>query len=106
MLGSDPKGLTPSRARHRVVAVGGFASTMGALGHLGKARHVAVGLAIAGTSALALFGVIGDGNPDMRFDTWQTIVEPTGGDAVRVTENFDQDFGDDRHHGPIREIPN
>jgi uncharacterized protein (TIGR04222 family) len=79
---------------------------MAALGRLSKTRHVAVGVAIAGTSALAAFGVIGDGNPEERFDTWQTIVEPAGGDALRITETFDQDFGDDKRHGPQREIPN
>jgi uncharacterized membrane protein YgcG len=79
---------------------------MGTLGHLSKARHVAVGLSIAGTSALAAFGVIGDGNPEERFDTWQAIVQPAGGDALRITENFDQDFGDNRRHGPLRRIPN
>ena len=71
---------------------------MAALGRLSKTRHVAVGLAIAGTSALAAFGVIGDGNPEERFDTWQTIVEPAGGNALRITETFDQDFGDDKRH--------
>ena len=79
---------------------------MAALGHLSKARHVAVGLAIAAPTALAAFGVIGDGNPEERFDTWQTIVEPAGGDALRITETFDQDFGDDKRHGPQRAIPN
>jgi uncharacterized protein (TIGR04222 family) len=79
---------------------------MAALGRLSKARHVAVGLAIAGTSALAAFGLIGDGNPEERFDNWQTIVEPAGGDALRITETFDQDFGDANRHGPQRAIPN
>ena len=79
---------------------------MGALGHLSKGRHVAVGLAIAGTSALAAFGVIGDGNPEERVDSWQTIVEPAGGDALRITEIIDWDFGDNRRHGVFRAIPN
>jgi hypothetical protein len=79
---------------------------MGALGHLGKARHVAVGLSIAGTSALAAFGVIGDGNPEEKIESWQSIVEPGGGDALRVTETIDWDFGDDRRHGIFRKIPN
>jgi uncharacterized membrane protein YgcG len=79
---------------------------MGALGHLSKTRHVAVGLSIAGTSALAAFGIIGDGNPEERIDSWQTIVEPAGGDALRITENIDWDFGDERHHGIFRAIPN
>src|SRR6187200_2431730 len=79
---------------------------MGALGHLSKGRHVAVGLAIAGTSALAAFGAIGDGNPEERVDSWQTIVEPAGGDNLRITENIDWDFGDNRRHGVFRAIPN
>ena len=65
-----------------------------------------VGLSIVGTSALAAFGVIGDGNPPEKFDTWQTVIEPAGGDALRITETFDQDFGDNRRHGPQRDIPN
>jgi uncharacterized membrane protein YgcG len=79
---------------------------MAALGHLSKARHVAVGVAIAATSALAAFGVIGDGNPEEKIDSWQTIVEPGGGDALRITETIDWDFGDARHHGIFRQIPN
>ena len=79
---------------------------MAALGHISKVRHVVVGLSIVGTSALALFGVIGDGNPPEKFDTWQTVIEPAGGDALRITETFDHDFGDNRRHGPLRTIPN
>ena len=60
---------------------------MGALGHLSKGRHVAAGLAIAGTSALAAFGAIGDGNPEERVDSWQTIVEPAGGDRKSTRLN-------------------
>ncbi len=68
---------------------------MAELGHLSKARHVVVGVAILGTTALAAFGVIGDGNPGERFDTFQSIVEPAEDpDALRITETFDQDFGD------------
>ena len=33
--------------------------------------------------------MIGDGNPEERFDNWQTIVEPAGGDALRITETID-----------------
>src|SRR3954447_22288095 len=79
---------------------------MGALGHLSKGRHVAVGLAVLGSSALALFGVTGDGNPEEKVDSWQTVVEPAGGDAVRVTETIDWDFGDSSRHGIFRDIPN
>ena len=50
--------------------------------------------------------MIGDGNPEERVDSWQTIVEPAGGDALRITENIDWDFGDNRHHGVFRAIPN
>ena len=80
---------------------------MAELGHLSKARHVVVGVAILGTTALAAFGVIGDGNPGERFDTFQSIVEPAEDpDALRITETFDQDFGDNTRHGPVRVIPN
>src|SRR5262245_37053565 len=78
---------------------------MAALGHISKARHVMVGLAIAGTSALTAFGVIGDGNPPERYENWQTIVEPAGDDALHIIETFDVDFGDNRRHGPLRTIP-
>ena len=79
---------------------------MAALGHISKVRHVVVGLSVAGTAALAAFGIIGDGNHEERFETWQTVIQPAGGDGLRITETFDHDFGDQRRHGPQRVIPN
>ena len=61
---------------------------------------------VAGCSALALFGAIGDGNPDEVIDSWQTAARPAGGDALRITETIDWDFGDSSRHGIFREIPN
>lgn len=75
-------------------------------GGVSKGRHVAVGGAIGAVTALTGFGLIGGGKHDERFDTWQVVVEPAGGDALRITETFDQDFGTNDRHGPLRTIPN
>jgi Predicted membrane protein (DUF2207) len=76
------------------------------LGGVSKARHVAVGGAVGAVTALTGFGLIGGGRHDERFDTWQVVVEPAGGEALRITETFDQDFGTNDRHGPLRTIPN
>jgi len=46
------------------------------LGKVSKARHAIVGLAVAGTSALAGFGVIGAGSHDERVDAKTIVAEP------------------------------
>src|SRR5690606_4945341 len=35
-----------------------------------------------------------------RYDGWHVVSTPAGGDAVRFTTTFDQDFGDEQRHGP------
>ena len=76
------------------------------LGKVSKARHAIVGLAVAGTSALAGFGVIGAGSHEERFDAKTIVVEPRPDDTIRVTEYVDQDFGHHARHGYERLIPN
>lgn len=80
--------------------------TDGMLGGVSTARHLAVGGAVGAVTALTGFGLIGGGKHDERFDSWQVVVEPAGGDALRITETFDQDFGTNDRHGPLRTIPN
>ena len=76
------------------------------LGGTSKARHGAVAVVIGGITALTGFGVIGGGDHPQRYDTWQVVIEPAGGDALRITETFDQDFGSNDRHGHERLIPN
>jgi uncharacterized membrane protein YgcG len=76
------------------------------LGKLGIWRHLLVLVSIAGCAALALFGIIGGGNRDERFEAKQITVTPGGGDGVRIREVVDQDFGSERRHGYQRIIPN
>ena len=76
------------------------------LGKVSKVRHAVVGIAIAGTSALAGLGVVGAGSQAERFDAKLIVVEPRSGDTIRVTEYVDQDFGHHARHGYERLIPN
>ena len=76
------------------------------LGKLGIWRHVLVLLSIAACAALALFGIIGGGNRDERFEAKQITVTPEGVNGVRIREVVDQDFGSNRRHGYERTIPN
>ena len=76
------------------------------LGGISRARHVAVGASVGAITALTGFGLIGGGQHDERFDTWQVVVEPAGGEALRITETFDQDFGTNDRRGPLRLVPN
>lgn len=76
------------------------------LGQISKGRHAIVGVAIVGTSALAGFGVIGAGDQAERFDGKTIVVRPVNGDALRITEYVDQDFGRHKRHGYERLIPN
>ena len=76
------------------------------LGKVSKVRHAVVGIAIAGTSALAGLGVVGAGSQAERFDAKLIVVEPRSDDTIRVTEYVDQDFGHHARHGYERLIPN
>jgi len=76
------------------------------LGRLGIWRHLLVLLTVVGCAALALFGVIGSGNQDERFDAKQITVMPAGGDGIRIREVVDQDFGRESRHGYERIINN
>ena len=76
------------------------------LGQLGTWRHALVLMSIAGCSVLALFGIIGGGNRDERFEAKQITVTPAGGDGVRIREVVDEDFGSEKRHGYQRIIPN
>lgn len=76
------------------------------LGKFSSFRHIAVGTVVAGAGLLGATGVIGGGSHDEIVDHWQVVIEPAGGDAVRVREVFDQDFGTNDRHGPERIIPN
>ncbi len=69
------------------------------LGRISTLRHATVAGAIGTTAALAGFGVIGAGEHPERYETWQTVVAPAGGDALRITETFDQDFGTNDRRG-------
>ncbi|HUF97376.1 MAG TPA: hypothetical protein VMM60_04545 [Ilumatobacter sp.] len=75
------------------------------LGKFGSFRHVAVGTVIAAAGVLGATGLIGGGHHDEVIDHWQVVISPAGGDAVRVREVFDQDFGSNDRHGPERTIP-
>jgi hypothetical protein len=65
----------------------------GMLGKTSAARHAVVVAEFGGTTLLAATGVIGGGDHPERFDQWQSVVEPAGGNGVRITDTFDQDFG-------------
>jgi uncharacterized membrane protein YgcG len=70
------------------------------LGH-----HLAVGGVVAGCAVLALFGVIGEPNRDERFDARHVTVSPVGGDALRIREVIDQDFGSAQRRGLEAYVP-
>jgi uncharacterized membrane protein YgcG len=74
-------------------------------GSVSKLRHAVVLAVIVGWVVLAALGTVGAGRHDERIETWQTVIEPAGGDAIRVTETFDYDFGNADRHGPLREVP-
>ena len=78
---------------------------MGMIGRISPLRHVAVGVAIAGTTILTATGVIGGGAPE-KYDQWQSVVEPAGTDGVRLTHVIDQDFGSNDRRGHETFIPN
>jgi hypothetical protein len=71
--------------------------------------HAIVGLAIAGMSVLAGFGVIGAGDQALfrpeHFDAKQVTVRPDGADGIRVREVVDIDFGLTERRGYQRDIP-
>jgi uncharacterized membrane protein YgcG len=70
------------------------------LGH-----HLAVGGVVAGCAVLALFGVIGEPNREERFDARHVTVSPAGGDALRIREVIDQDFGSAQRRGLEAYVP-
>ena len=76
------------------------------IGKVSKVRHVVVGAAIGGTSLLTGAGVIGGGDHPERFEAKTIVVEHAGGDALRITEYVDIDFGDNDRRGYRRVIPN
>ena len=69
------------------------------------AHHLVVGGAVAGCSVLALVGVLGEPNRPERFEAKQVTVSPAGGDALRIREVIDQDFGSSQRRGHERFIP-
>jgi uncharacterized membrane protein YgcG len=73
---------------------------------LSALRHGAVGIAVVGTGVLGATGTIGGGRHPERYDAWHVVVAPAGGDALRITEIYDQDFGSHERHGHERTIPN
>lgn len=79
---------------------------MAGLRKLSGLRHGAVGLAVVGTGVLGATGTIGGGLHPERYDAWHVVVAPAGGDALRITETYDQDFGSHERHGHERTIPN
>lgn len=76
------------------------------LGRISTVRHATVVGAISGLTVLTGAGVMGGGNHQERYDTWQVVIAPAGGDGLRITETFDIDFGNADRHGPERYIPN
>jgi uncharacterized membrane protein YgcG len=68
-------------------------------------HHAAVGGTVLGVSALALFGLIGEPEHPERFDAKQVTVWPVGGEAVRIREVVDQDFGTTERRGYQRFVP-
>ncbi len=79
---------------------------MAELGGLSVWRHGIVGVAVAGSAVLAGTGVIGSDARDERFESKQVVVTPAGGDAIRITEIVDIDFGDEERRGYQRIVPN
>ena len=79
---------------------------MGMIGKISPVRHVAVGIAVAGTTFLTAIGVIGGGSHPERYDHWQSVVEPAGENGVRLTHVIDQDFGSNDRRGHETYIPN
>jgi uncharacterized membrane protein YgcG len=68
-------------------------------------HHAAVGGTVLGVSALALFGLIGEPQHPERFDAKQVTVWPVGGEALRIREVVDQDFGTNERRGYQRFVP-
>lgn len=68
-------------------------------------RHATVGVTVAGAGVLGAAGVLGGGFHPERYDGWQVVVAPAGGDALRIREVYDQDFGTTARHGHERTIP-
>ena len=77
-----------------------------ALQKLSKLRHGAVAFCVVSIGALGAVGVLGGGWHGERYDGWQVVVAPAGGDALRIREVYDQDFGTTPRHGHERTIPN
>jgi uncharacterized membrane protein YgcG len=73
---------------------------------LSALRHGAVGIVVVGTGVLGATGTVGGGVHPERYDAWHVVVAPAGGNALRITETYDQDFGTHDRHGHERTIPN
>jgi Predicted membrane protein (DUF2207) len=76
------------------------------LGRIGWWRHVLVGAVVVVLGVLALGGCIGGGVRPERFDAKQVTVWPVGGDALRLREVVDIDFGSNDRRGYQRIVPN
>jgi hypothetical protein len=69
-------------------------------------RLAVVGVCVGLVVLLAGLGAIGHPTFPEVFDAKQVTVWPIGGDAVRVREVVDEDFGSTDKHGYFRNIPN
>ncbi len=76
------------------------------LGRVGWWRHVVVAVPVVVLAVLALGGCIGGGVRPERFDAKQVTVWPVGGDALRIREVVDIDFGSNDRRGYQRIVPN
>jgi uncharacterized membrane protein YgcG len=79
---------------------------MAELGGLSPWRHGVVAASVLGCAVLAGVGVIGADRREERFESKQVVIEPAGGDALRITETVDIDFGSEERRGYQRIIPN
>lgn len=66
---------------------------------------LAVGAAVIATTAAAALGLIGEERLPERYDAKTIVIAPAGGDALRVTEIVDVDFGRAERRGYQRIIP-
>lgn len=78
---------------------------MSPLRSIGAARHVGVGLVVAGAATLGFTGVVGSERREERFDAKQVVIAPSGADGVAIREVVDIDFGAEERRGYQRIIP-
>ncbi len=77
----------------------------GVLERISWIHHALVGGAVVGCGALAYVGLIGEPSPEERFESKQVVVSPAGGDALRIREVIDVDFGGAARRGLERDVP-